>query len=158
MFFGEDEAPNSRALKHVGRAAKRAVIQGIDGFEKLKLTIGYYAQKGYLPGLDGRRLPVRSEHSALNTLLQSAGAILCKQWICDSYDALIADGLKWGWDGDFVFLGWIHDELQVACRDGLGDRIGRVLTSAARRAGEPFKFRIKLDSDYKIGRTWADTH
>jgi hypothetical protein len=29
------------------------------------------------------------------------------------YDALIADGLTWGWKGDFTFLGWIHDELQV---------------------------------------------
>lgn len=158
LFFGDNEAPDSKLLKHVGRAAKRDVIQGIVGFEKLKETIGGYAARGYLPGLDGRRLPVRSEHSALNTLLQSAGAILCKQWICDAYDALIAEGLKYGWDGDFVFLGWIHDELQVACRNGLGDRIGGVLTSAAQKAGEPFAFRIRLDSEYKIGRTWKDTH
>lgn len=158
-FFGEDEAPNSRTLKVVGAAAKKAVITGIGGFEQLKDVISAKVKsEGWLPGLDGRRLPIRSDHAALNSLLQSAGAILCKQWVCDGYDALINDGLKYGWDGDFVFLGWIHDELQIACRNGLGDRIGKLLTDAARKAGDPFKFRIALDSDYKIGKSWADTH
>lgn len=158
LFFDGDQAPGSKQLKRTGSKAKHGVIQGIKGFEQLKLTISYYAEKGSLPGLDKRRLPVRSEHAALNTLLQSAGAILCKRWICDAYDMLIREGLKHGWNGDFVFLGWIHDELQIACRDGLGDRIGRVLTSAAKEAGESYGFRIPLDSDYKKGKTWADTH
>ncbi len=157
-FFGDNEAPGQKLLREVGARAKHGVVTGIKGFERLKLVIASEITKGWLHGMDGRRLPIRSEHAALNTLLQSAGAILCKRWICDGYDALIADGLRWGWDGDFVFLGWIHDELQIACRNGLGDRIGRLLTEAARGAGEPFKFRLALDSEYKIGRTWADTH
>lgn len=157
-FFGNDEAPDKKTLKRAGSKAKNNVIKGIAGFEQLKSTISYYAEKGWLPGLDKRRLPVRSEHAALNTLLQSAGAILCKRWICDAYDTLIAESLKYGWEGDFTFLGWIHDELQVAARDGLGDRIGKVLTSTAQEAGKPYGFRIRLDSEYKIGKTWADTH
>jgi hypothetical protein len=157
-YFGNDDAPNAKLLKAVGKRAKFDVISGIEGFSRLKQTIDIKADTGFLPGLDGRRLPVRSAHAALNTLLQSAGAILCKRWICDSYDALINDGLRWGWDGDFVFLGWIHDEVQVACRNGLGDRIGRVLTDTAQEAGVDYSFRIALDSQYKIGKTWADTH
>lgn len=157
-FFGGDQAPSSKLLKKAGAKAKFDVIQGIDGFSQLKKMIDFYASKGFLPGLDKRRIPVRSEHAALNSLLQSAGAILCKRWICDAYDMLIAEGLKHGWDGDFVFLGWIHDELQVAARNGLGDRIGKVLTRAAQAAGKPYGFRIPLDSEYKIGRTWKDTH
>lgn len=35
-------------------------------------------RRPYLIGIDGRRLHVRSAHSALNTLLQSAGAVLVK--------------------------------------------------------------------------------
>jgi DNA polymerase-1 len=158
--FFKTEAPGKKTLQNVGSAVKRAVIEGIDGFSQLARAILHALHKRpTLKGLDKRRLPIRSEHAALNTLLQSAGAILCKRWICDAYDALIAAGFRWGWDGgDFVFLGWIHDELQVACRNGLGDRIGEVLTSAAKGAGEPYGFRIELDSEYKIGRTWADTH
>lgn len=157
-FFGDDEAPSPKVLKKVGAKAKRDVIQGIEGFEQLKRTIANLSDSGFLPGLDGRRLPVRSQHAALNTLLQSAGAILCKQWICDAYDTLLAGGLRWGWDGDFVFLGWIHDEVQVACRNGLGERIGRIITDAARGSGSAFKFRIALDSEFKLGHSWADTH
>jgi DNA polymerase-1 len=157
-FFGTNDTPSEKVLRDVGADAKIGVVQGIKGFDRLKGDLQTLVAIGWLPGLDKRRIPIRSEHAALNTLLQSAGAILCKQWICDAYDALIADGLKWGWDGDFGFLGWIHDELQIACRNGLGDRIGATLTAAARNAGTPFKFRIALDSEYKIGRTWADTH
>lgn len=157
-FFGSDPAPSKKKLKAVGAAVKYALMQKTKGLSRLVNTIKALAEKGTLPGLDRRILPVRSEHAALNTLLQAAGAILCKRWICDSYDALIAEGLKWGWDGDFVFLGWIHDELQVACRNGLGDRIGAVLTRCAQQAGQPFDFRISLDSTYKIGNDWSSTH
>jgi DNA polymerase-1 len=164
-FFAGRSAPTQRVLQIVGKKAKEAVVEGIPGFPQLMRSLGsivlrHERQWGHmaLPGLGGYVLPIRSEHSALNSLLQSAGAILCKRWIVDAYNALIADGLRWGWEGDFVFLGWIHDELQVAARDGLGDRVGKLLTSQAREAGKPYGFRLALDSDYIIGRTWADCH
>jgi DNA polymerase-1 len=158
LFFGNDLAPSAKKLKDVGSKVKNEFLSRTTGLAKLIQNVKYMAGFGTLPGLDNRRLPIRSDHAALNTLLQAAGALLCKQWICDAHDALEAEGLKWGWDGDFVFLGWIHDELQVACRNGLGERIGRVLTACAQQAGRPFGFRIRLDSDYSIGSTWADTH
>ena len=158
-FFGENLAPGADLLKKAGRALKERFLRKIPALGTLLDKIGRFAQAHhYLPGLDKRRIPIRSQHAALNSLLQSCGAILCKRWLCDFYDACIAEGLKYGWDGDFVILGWIHDEIQVATRNGLGDTIGRLLTSAAQRAGEPYGFRVWLDSKYKIGRTWADTH
>src|SRR3546814_2016536 len=63
---------------------------------KLIKAVKAAAKKGWLKGLDGRKIPVRSEHAALNSLLQSAGAVICKQWICDAEDALVAAGLKHG--------------------------------------------------------------
>jgi DNA polymerase-1 len=156
-FFGDDLNPGVRKLRQVGQNAKLAVISGIEGFDKLKHHIEHFAEThGKLPGLDMRRVPVRKAHAALNTLLQSCGAILCKRWLCDADDALMASGLKW--HEDYTILGWVHDEIQIACRIGLGDRIGEVLTSAARQAGVPYGFRIRLDSKYVKGRTWADTH
>lgn len=158
-FFGSDPAPGEKKLRAVGKQAKEEFLRKTPGLSKLVWTVKELAEDtGVLPGLDRRVLPIRSAHAALNTLLQSAGAILCKQWICDSYDALIAEGLKWGWDGDFGFLAWVHDELQVACRNGLGDRVGAVLTRCAQQAGQPFNFRIRLDSEYKIGNDWSGTH
>jgi DNA polymerase I-like protein with 3'-5' exonuclease and polymerase domains len=150
--------------KIVGGNAKQGKVL-IDRFLEALPAVAGLKQKvahnvriaGNLRGLDGRLLPIRSEHAALNTLLQSAGALLCKQWVCDSYDAL-AQWYVPGWDGDFVFLGWIHDELQIACRGGLEEAVGDFVTTCAKEAGVPFKFRVPLNSDYKVGRTWADTH
>lgn len=73
-------------------------------------------KRHYLKGLDGRRLHVRSLHSALNLLLQSAGALICKKWIVRTEKRLLELGLKHGWDGDFCYMAWVHDEIQVACR------------------------------------------
>jgi DNA polymerase-1 len=158
-FFSDDPAPNERKLRWVGQQVKNNFLRKTKGLASLVRMVREIAEvNNALPGLDKRRLPVRHEHAALNTLLQSAGAILCKQWICDAEDALIAEGLKWGWDGDFVFLANVHDELQVACRDGLGERVGDTLVRSARSAGGPFGFRIQLDSEYKIGNDWSQTH
>lgn len=158
-FFGNDNAPNETKLKRVGKDVKNSFLSKTHGLAKLVHAVKEIAEvNNALPGLDGRRLPVRYAHAALNTLLQACGAILCKQWICDAYDALIAEGFKWGWDGDFVFVANVHDEIQVACRDGIEDRVGEMVTAAARSAGGPFAFRIPLDSQYKAGNDWSQTH
>ena len=68
-------------------------------------------KRHYLKGLDGRLLHVRSPHSALNLLLQSAGALICKKWIVETERRLINRGLKHGWDGDFAYMAWVHKAL-----------------------------------------------
>lgn len=67
-------------------------------------------KRHYLKGLDGRRLHVRSLHSALNLLLQSAGALVCKKWIVRTEERLLNLGLKHGWEGDFVYMAWVHKQ------------------------------------------------
>lgn len=123
-----------------------------------KVRTHKHAFTGHLPGLDGRWVPCRSDHSALNFALSSAEAILCKQWICDAHDALIAKGYKWGWDGDFVFILWVHDELQVACKETIAEEVGQTLVQCAKEAGVKLGFRVELDSEFKKGRNWSETH
>ena len=132
-------------------------MRGLPAFGKLRQAVSTAAQKGWLKGLDGRRIPVRSEHAALNSLLQGCGAILCKRWVVDAHKSLKAQ-FKEGYDGDFVFCGWIHDELQVACREEIAEQVGDIIANCARKAGDPYGFKIRLDSEYIIGRSWADTH
>jgi hypothetical protein len=59
---------------------------------------------------------IRSKHAALNTLLQGAGALICKKWIVETDRLLRERSLVHGWAGDYAFLIWAHDELQIACR------------------------------------------
>ena len=125
----------------------------------------------YLNGLDGRELHVRSDHSALNTLLQSAGAILCKDWLVKTYDALIAKGLKpafetkdgkfvtrTGEEADFAFLAWVHDEIQIGVKEGLEEVVGQIAQREAKKTGRSFDFRAITEADYKIGKDWSETH
>lgn len=116
-------------------------------------------KRHYLKGLDGRLLNVRSSHSALNLLLQSAGALICKKWIVRTEERLIARGLKHGWDGDFAFMAWVHDEIQVACRT---KEIAEIVVSEAqvamRDAQAFFGFRMQLDTEGIIGKNWCDCH
>lgn len=115
-------------------------------------------ERGYLIGLDGRRLHVRSEHSALNTLLQSAGALLCKIWVILIERKCREAGLKHGWDGDYAFCAWVHDEVQIAVRVEHIELLTHICKEAAVEAGEFFEFACPTEADASTGRTWAETH
>ncbi|MCL2714606.1 MAG: DNA polymerase [Alphaproteobacteria bacterium] len=121
---------------------------------KLKKCLATY--KNHLPGLDGRLVPCRSDHSALNFACSSIEAILCKQWLCDSVDALESKGYVWG--KDFVTMLWVHDEQQIACRSSIAEEVGKTLVECAKQAGEKLGFRVPLASEYKIGLNWLDCH
>lgn len=117
------------------------------------------ATRGYLVGVDGRPLTIRKKHAAVNTLLQSAGAVLCKRWIVATEQRLIAEGLRHGWDGDYAVLAWVHDELQTATpSQALADRVARVAVEETTKAGEYFNFGCPLTGEVKIGTNWSATH
>lgn len=111
-------------------------------------------------GLDGRPVYVRSPHSALNTLLQSAGALICKAWVVETERMLREEeGLKHGWNGDFALMAWVHDEIQVACRtEEIAKKVVEVAQNAMRNVQHKFGFKTQLDTEGKIGRNWKDCH
>jgi DNA polymerase I-like protein with 3'-5' exonuclease and polymerase domains len=109
-------------------------------------------ERGYLFGLDGRRLPIRSEHAALNTLLQSAGAIAVKQATILLMDRIKAEGL------DAHLVAHVHDEVQLEVRKGLGEKVGKMAVQAIQDAGKHFNFRCPLDGEYRVGGNWSETH
>lgn len=116
-------------------------------------------RRHYLLGLDKRRLHVRSLHSALNLLLQSAGAVVCKHWIVRTEERLLARGLKHGWDGDFALMAWVHDEQQIACRN---HEIAEIVVAEAQQAMRDtqafYHFNVQLDTEGIIGRNWCECH
>ncbi|SOL37515.1 DNA Polymerase [Yersinia phage fPS16] len=116
-------------------------------------------KRRWIRGLDGRKVHVRSPHAALNTVLQSAGAIICKLWIIETERLLLEAGLKHGWDGDFAYMAWVHDEIQVACRTReIAEIVNVKAQEAMRLVGEIFEFRCQLDTEGNIGANWNDCH
>ena len=111
---------------------------------------------GYLKGLDGRKLPIRSPHSALNMLLQSAGALLAKKATVILYENLTTKGYAFG--DDYALVAHVHDDVQLIARKDLADDIGREAVKSFQQAGQHFNFRMPITGEYKTGRTWADTH
>lgn len=144
----------------IGNTLKTRFLKNTQGLKELRNAVAKAVDDhGDLQGLDGRPLTVRKKHAALNTLLQSAGAVLCKRWLVEIWKALLALGLTHGWSGDFVILGWIHDEVQIACRTTeIAATVKRVCTEEAVRVGSLYNLRCATAGEAKVGKTWAETH
>jgi hypothetical protein len=117
-------------------------------------------KRRWIKGIDGRKISIRSPHSALNALLQSAGGLVCKAWLVEVERLLVEEhGLVHGWEGDFAYMAWVHDELQIAARTKeIAELIVLVSQQAIRIVETKFNFRCRLDTDGKIGLTWKDCH
>ena len=112
-----------------------------------------------IKGLDGRPVYVRSAHSALNTILQSAGALICKLWMVRWEENMRKQGYKHGWDGDFCLMAWIHDEGAYACRTHeIAEDCVRIAQESMRQVQQEFNFRSQLDTEGKIGSNWYECH
>ncbi|MDB4552408.1 DNA polymerase [bacterium] len=135
-----------------GKAIKNKFLKKLPALKKLRTAVSEKAGYGHIMGLDGRIIPIRHSHAALNTLLQSAGALVCKMWY-----VFVADALKKA-ELDAKIVAFVHDEVQVVVKKGQEDEAGRVILKCMRDVERHFKFRCRLDSEYKYGSNWADTH
>lgn len=156
------------AIKKLRQAIERTLItssEWVGGVNKVTWRKRVHPDNSNLSithsilGLDRRVIYVRSPHSALNTLLQSAGALICKKWVCLVEENMRKAGYKHGWDGDFALMAWVHDEVQVACRTKeIAEDCVRIAQESMRQTQEFFKFNCQLDTEGKIGDNWYSCH
>ena len=140
-----------------GKEIKKKFLDSLPALDKLIKSVKHKAKtKGYLYGLDKRKLKVRAEYLALNVLLQSAGAVVMKKALCILYQSLRDKGWKQGID--FAFVLNIHDEYQAEIREELVEEYKILAVEAIKKAGEYFNFRCPLDGEAKVGANWAETH
>lgn len=109
-------------------------------------------EKGWIRALDGRPIPVDSKHSALNRLLQSAGAITMKYAMVIADREIRREGI--------TAHGLIryHDEEQWEVSPHEADRVGKIGVESIRKAGRYLKLNVPLDGEYKVGFNWSETH
>lgn len=137
-----------------GTALKKLFLQRTPGLNQLITAVQKAAEKGFLIGLDGRHLRVRSPHAALNTLLQSAGALVCKRWLVE----IDLELTKRGWHDRAHQILFVHDEAGFECDPGIAEELGKLAIECISRAGDYFKIRVPLTGEAKIGKTWRDCH
>ena len=137
--------------KH-GRMLKKNFLDNTPALKLLREKVTQSSEKGWVTGLDGRKLHIRSQHSALNTLLQSAGAVIMKKAL------VLLDTYATQYKIDYKFVLNVHDEFQCEVRDDQADFFGGLAVGAIVQAGKSFKLNCPLDGEYKVGETWQQTH
>jgi DNA polymerase-1 len=113
-------------------------------------------EKGYLTGIDGRRLQIRSKHAALNQLLQSTGAIAVKKATCILYEDLKTIGLEFG--KHWGYVAHVHDEFQALVLPAYVETYMKVAIDSFKKAGEYFNLKCPLTGEARVGQNWMESH
>jgi len=155
LLYGAGDAKLGSVVggsRTVGKGLRQRFFDNLPSFKQLTDRVQREAKSGFIKALDGRRLTVRSEHAALNTLLQGAGAIVMKKALI-ILDQKIA---KHGHDAKFVAN--VHDEWQIECHVDDAVSVGKLGVQAIKEAGCMLNLNCPLDGDYKVGSNWSETH
>ena len=148
----------SKIGKIVGAGAKEGqrlidnFLSSMTALKRVRDEVTKASAKGKIKGIDGRLLHIRSAHSALNTLLQGAGAVVCKLWLVNMNKRIQSTGV------DAKLVASIHDEYQFEVAKKDAKRFGQITRDAMIETQRTLKVRCPLDCEYKIGKTWSETH
>lgn len=149
-----DPTLSEEKMRRYGKQIRSSIEAGVDGFQELTESVKtVFQERGFLKGLDGRKLISRSDHAALNILLQSAGAVIMKQSLI-----ILSERLHSLHIDDWGICAWIHDEVQVECEASLAELVGQEMKDSIIKAGEFFNFPCPMDAEFKIGENWSATH
>ena len=133
-----------------GAAIRQRYLRGMPSFAELQQRVTGQATSGRIQGVDGRWLRIRSEHAALNTLLQSCAAVIAKQWLINVHDTLPLGA---------NIVAMIHDELCIEADDGVDpEEIGLISKNAVQAVARQLSFNCPLDCDFSVGQNWSETH
>jgi len=135
-----------------GRELIESFLSNMPALKRLRTQVTEAATQGSIKGLDGRWLQIRSEHAALNTLLQGAGAIICKEWLVQMTKQINEMKLN------AKLVGSIHDEYQFEVSIEDTPQFCEITKQAILDTEKILGVICPLDSEYKVGKTWAETH
>ena len=135
-----------------GRTIKDRFLKRLPSLAKLRKRVDNAVKKGYLKGLDQRKLIIRQKHSALNTLIQGGGAIAMKKAL-----VILSDYIS-TYKIDAIPVANVHDEFQYQVKEEQADRFGKLAVQSIVDAGDKLNLRCSLDGEYKIGNNWKETH
>ena len=149
LGYSYDKLLSENKAKRKGKEIREAYIAAIPGLKELLEAVHKASEKGYVLGIDKRRILVDSKHKSLNYLLQGSSAILAKKWMVLTNESLPETAHQ---------LAFIHDELQFETEDKDVQDLKFLLELSAVQAGEYYNLRCPIAAEAKDGYTWADTH
>lgn len=135
-----------------GARLTQKFLKNTPALQILKDKVAKHANKGFVPGLDGRKIWIRSEHAALNSLLQGAGAVLMKKAL-----TILHSKLKYGIISA-NFCANVHDEWQIEVDEEDAERVGKMAVTAIEEAGRYYNLRCPTTGEFNVGNNWKETH
>ena len=127
-------------------------LTSMPSLKRVRDAVVKASARGKIKGIDGRLLYIRSPHSALNTLLQGAGAVVCKVWLIRMIKRINTAGV------DAKLVASIHDEYQFEVLTKDVEKFGQITKDAMKDTEIQLQMKCPLDSEWKVGKTWAETH
>ena len=155
FLYGAGPAKIGKVVGGNARVGQQLTSKFLSNMPKLKTlrdNVTEAAKTGTIKALDGRRLHIRSPHASLNTLLQGAGAIICKQWLVHMDERIRKAGV------DVKLVASVHDEYQFEVAKKDVERFGQITKDAMIETTSTLGMRCPLDCEYKAGTTWKETH
>jgi len=150
-FTYDKQLSDAEATKK-GKELREAYIEAIPGLKELLEAVHLASERGYVLGIDKRRILVDSKHKSLNYLIQGSAAILAKRWMVTTHDHIKEMDLRCNQ------LAFIHDELQFESQSEHVDDLKSLLVLSAAEAGEYYNLRIPIAAEASHGKNWGDTH
>jgi len=153
LGYTYDKQLSENEARKKGKEIREAYVAAIPGLKELLEAVHKASERGYVHGLDHRRILCDSRHKSLNYLIQGSSAILAKRWMVLANEELSHWPCK-----DIHQLAFVHDELQFECPTHIKKELGFLLELTATQAGEYYKMRCPVAAESKNGATWADVH
>ena len=146
QFWTGDRHPNEAALRKSGRRALDRFTAAAPGLRELRARLTTeHGRRGWVGDSTAGEFRPEADYKALNRLATASEAVICKRWLIDVHAELCSQ-FRYGPDGDAYLALWVHDELVICCRPAIAERVGEILIHHARKAGEPYGFRVPLDA------------
>jgi DNA polymerase I-like protein with 3'-5' exonuclease and polymerase domains len=156
FLFGAGDAKLGTIVKGSlaqGKALRHRFLTSLPALNLLVNTIKKVVKnRGFLTGLDGRRLPIRSQHAALNTLLMAAEAVIVKTFTVRLVAMMKLNNVE------FKQVAHVHDEIQFNVRADQVDLVKALAKISIEDTTETLNFRCPLAVDSKVGDNWSETH
>jgi len=149
LGYSYDKQLSQSKAKAKGKEIRKAYVDAIPGLKELLEGVRKASERGYVLGLDKRKILVDKPHKSLNYLLQGSAAVIAKKWMVITHENLPKTARQ---------LAFIHDELQFEVKDKEVNDLKFTLEYSAVRAGEYYNLRIPIAAESKSGLSWAEVH
>ena len=157
LIYGAGDAKIGAIVHKNAKAGKEVKDKFFKGMPAMKQVIDnvhfQVAKKKTITLLDGREVPCRAKHSAVNTQIQGDGAVLMKV-----AQSIFYKKLETKYPESQSFMITVHDEWQVECDPLVADDVAALGCESIKEAGQFLKCKVPMEGDAKIGNNWKECH